>query len=293
MVQIQFLGHQAQTAGNLASNDKIVCREDGPNIVIASANPNVVYVPYYNPVVVYGTWPWAEYPPVYFSPGYFGLGALAAGVGWAWGPAWPIVPAFWGWYGVNWAMGGGIVVDGGGYSRIAYGNAAWGGGNWQHPGGVVSHGGFGGGMGAGSGAESMVLRRRKLSLKFSSQMRQSTLRTAGGSEENNAKPATGIPRMGLGRCVAGSRPVDARAHFRLALGIRSHRPEGDANLRRSFSRFREELLKTEFVDPPHQPESTLRPKARILVNVHPGGPSIKPVSCNPQPERTPPDEQPS
>jgi hypothetical protein len=129
MAQIQFLRHQAQTAGNLASNDKIVCREDGPNIVIALANPNVVYAPYYNPAVVYGTWPWAEYPPVYFSPGYFGLGPLAAGVGWAWGPAWPIVPAFWGWYGVNWATGGGIVVDGGGYSRIAYGNAAWGGGD--------------------------------------------------------------------------------------------------------------------------------------------------------------------
>jgi hypothetical protein len=153
MAQIQFLRHQAQRAGNLASNDKIVCREDGPNIAIASANPNVVYAPYYNPAVVYGTWPWAEYPPVYFSPGYFGLGPLAVGVGWAWGPAWPIVPAFWGWYGVNWATGGGIVVDGGGYSRIAYGNAAWGGGNWQHPGGGVSHGGFGGGVGAGSGQQ--------------------------------------------------------------------------------------------------------------------------------------------
>src|SRR5271169_3698429 len=150
MAQIQFLRHQAQKAGNLASNDKIVCRDEGPNIVIALANPSVIYAPYYNPAVVYGTWPWAESPPVYFSPGYFGLGPLGVGVGWAWGPAWPIVPAFWGWYGVNWGMSGGIVVDGGGYSRIAYGNAAWGGGNWQHPGGGVSHGGFGGGVGAGS-----------------------------------------------------------------------------------------------------------------------------------------------
>src|SRR5580704_5173994 len=149
MAQIQFLRHRAQKAGNLASNDKIVCRDDGHNIVIALAEPSVVYAPYYNPAVVYGTWPWAEYPPVYFSPGYFGLGPLGVGVGWAWGPAWPIVPAFWGWYGVNWGMRGGIVVDGGGYSRIAYGNAAWGGGNWQHPGGAVSHGGFGGGVGAG------------------------------------------------------------------------------------------------------------------------------------------------
>jgi len=150
MAQIQFLRHQAQKAGNLASNDKIVCRDDGPSIVIGPADPTVIYAPYYNPAVVYGTWPWAEYPPVYFSPGYFGLGPLGVGVGWAWGPAWPIVPAFWGWYGVNWGMGGGIVVDGGGYSRIAYGNAAWGGGNWQHPGGGASHGGFGGGVGAGS-----------------------------------------------------------------------------------------------------------------------------------------------
>jgi len=148
MAQIQFLRHQAQNAGNLASNDKIVCRDDGPNIVIVPAEPNVVFAPHYNPAVVYGSWPWAEYPPVYFSPAYFGVGALGVGVGWAWGPAWPIVPAFWGWYGVNWGMRS-IAVDGGGYSRIAFGNAAWGGGNWQHPGGV-SHGGFGGGMRAGS-----------------------------------------------------------------------------------------------------------------------------------------------
>ena len=79
MAQIQFLRHQAQNAGNLASNDKIVCRDDGANIVIAPSEPNVVYAPYYNPAVVYGTWPWVEYPPVYFSPAYFGVGALGVG----------------------------------------------------------------------------------------------------------------------------------------------------------------------------------------------------------------------
>jgi hypothetical protein len=45
MAQIQFLRHQAQNAGNLASNDKIVCRDDGSNIVIAPVEPNVVYAP--------------------------------------------------------------------------------------------------------------------------------------------------------------------------------------------------------------------------------------------------------
>jgi hypothetical protein len=143
MTQIQFLRHEAQKAGHLTSNDKIVCRDVGSNITIEPANPNVIYAPYYNPAVVYGTWPWAAYPPVYFSPAYYGLGTLGYDVAWAWGPAWPIVPAFWGWYGVNWGAGGGIYVNGGGYSRIAYGNAAWGGGNWQHTGGTVSHGGSG------------------------------------------------------------------------------------------------------------------------------------------------------
>jgi hypothetical protein len=151
MAQIQFLRHQAQQAGNLKSNDKIVCKDDGPNITIAPADANVMYAPYYNPAVVYGRWPWAAYPPVYFSPGYYGLGALGYDVAWAWGPAWPIVPAFWGWYGVNWGNGGGIYVNGGGYSNIAYRNAAWGGGNWRHTGGAVGHGASGSGAGIAVG----------------------------------------------------------------------------------------------------------------------------------------------
>jgi hypothetical protein len=153
MAQIQFLRHQAQKAGNLASNDKIVCRDEGPNIVIGTANPNVIYAPYYNPAVVYGTWPWAADPPVNLSPAYFGLGPIGIDSAWAWSPAWPIVPAFWGWYSVHWGTGGGIFVNGG-YSNIAYDNAAWSGGNWEHPGGAVSHGGFGGGLGSTGGGQS-------------------------------------------------------------------------------------------------------------------------------------------
>jgi hypothetical protein len=82
MAQIQFLRPQARKAGNLASNDKIVCKDDGSNIVIGLADSNVIYAPHYNPAVVYGAWPWAEYPPVYFPPSYFGLGPLGVTVGW-------------------------------------------------------------------------------------------------------------------------------------------------------------------------------------------------------------------
>ncbi|STV82416.1 membrane protein [Klebsiella michiganensis] len=37
-------------------------------IKIESTNPNVVYVPAYNPSVVYGAWPDTAYPPVYLPP---------------------------------------------------------------------------------------------------------------------------------------------------------------------------------------------------------------------------------
>ena len=41
-------------------------------------NPEVVYVPTYNPTVVYGAWPYPAYPPYYYyPPGYVAGGALA------------------------------------------------------------------------------------------------------------------------------------------------------------------------------------------------------------------------
>ncbi len=39
-------------------------------IVIESAVPDTVYVPYYNPSVVYGAWPYPAYPPYYYPPAY-------------------------------------------------------------------------------------------------------------------------------------------------------------------------------------------------------------------------------
>ena len=59
-------------------------------IVIESTNPEVIYVPTYNPTVVYGTWPYPAYPPYYYyPPGYVaGTAAISFGVGVACGMAW-------------------------------------------------------------------------------------------------------------------------------------------------------------------------------------------------------------
>jgi hypothetical protein len=149
--QIQSLRKQAASAGNLKSDNHIVVTNDGPNIAIAPADPAYLTVPYYNPAVVYGPWLYPAYPPVFFPPVYWGIGPLAIGVGWGWGPAWPIYGPLWGWYGVHWGFGGGVFINSGLYARISFGHVGWrGGGHWAHRGYVhrgFARGGFHGGHG--------------------------------------------------------------------------------------------------------------------------------------------------
>lgn len=58
-------------------------------VVIQQADPAAMYVPYYDPATVYGSWPYAEYPPYYWGyPSYIGAGVVAAGI--AFGTAWAI-----------------------------------------------------------------------------------------------------------------------------------------------------------------------------------------------------------
>ena len=70
---VQNLRQRASEAGNLQSNDQIRVEPQGQTIVIEQAAPQVIYVPYYNPTVVYGPWWWDAYPPVYWDPwpGYY------------------------------------------------------------------------------------------------------------------------------------------------------------------------------------------------------------------------------
>jgi hypothetical protein len=93
-------------------------------IVIESADPNTIYVPYYDPATVYGAWPYAAYPPYYFGyPSYIGAGVIAAGL--AFGTAWAI--GRWGNYwggGCNWGNRNLYINH---YNKISnVGN------NWQH-----------------------------------------------------------------------------------------------------------------------------------------------------------------
>ena len=103
---VQQLRQRAQQSGNLKSSEqqKVVVEEAAPQqtvIRIEPADPQVIYVPAYNPTVVYGAWAYPAYPPYYWPPPayyYPAGGALAAGVAFGVGVA--TVGAIFG--GCNW-----------------------------------------------------------------------------------------------------------------------------------------------------------------------------------------------
>jgi hypothetical protein len=106
MGAVQRMRAKAQEKGNLKSNEQIKVEtrvvESKQVIVVEQSNPQVVYVPSYDPVVVYGP-PAYPYPPIYYPPpGYYAAGmAISFGVGLAIGAAWG------GGWGYNCGWGGG------------------------------------------------------------------------------------------------------------------------------------------------------------------------------------------
>ena len=92
-------------------------------IKIEPTSPEVVYVPTYNPTVVYGSWPYPAYPPYYYyPPGYVAGGALlgfTAGV--------IVGGALWG--NCNW-RGGDVNVNVNRYNNFNKTNIS--NGNWNH-----------------------------------------------------------------------------------------------------------------------------------------------------------------
>jgi hypothetical protein len=85
MDAVQRLRGKAQANNKLTSNKQQTVtnqQEDGKQvIVITPAQPDAIYVPYYNPSVVYGGWAYPAYPPYYFgAPGYIAGGIIATGI---------------------------------------------------------------------------------------------------------------------------------------------------------------------------------------------------------------------
>lgn len=67
MDTVQGLRRRAQAGGHLSSTDQYSVYDDGRAIVV-EPRPQVVYVRYYDPYVVYGPWWWPHYRPVFWRP---------------------------------------------------------------------------------------------------------------------------------------------------------------------------------------------------------------------------------
>ena len=148
MDAIQRMRGKAKDGGKLQSNKEqkveVKTVENKTVIEIQPSNPQVVYVPSYDPVVVYGAAPAAyAYPPMYYPP--YTPGAVAAtaaisfGVGVAMGAMWGgCCHGGYGW-GCNWGGGGtaNININNNfntryGYANVNGGNRVNGGNSWQH-----------------------------------------------------------------------------------------------------------------------------------------------------------------
>jgi Protein of unknown function (DUF3300) len=142
MDAVQRMRMKAKNAGNLKSTaqQKVETKtvENKTVVVIEQAQPQVVYVPSYNPTVVYGV-PAYPYPPIaYPPPGYYAAGmAISFGVGMAMGAAWG---GGWG-YNSGWGSNNNITINNNNnfvnnsnrtnVNRPSQ-RPAGGGNNWQH-----------------------------------------------------------------------------------------------------------------------------------------------------------------
>jgi hypothetical protein len=142
MNAVQVMRRKAQEAGNLKSTPQQTVTEQDSDIDIAPADPDVVYVPAYNPWLVYGypvvAWPgWYPYPGIWFGGPYLSFG-VGFGIGWFGGFGWG-----WGHWGFDWrnhyAMyNGGRYYSG---SRTFYNRGAFARGGFARGGGFDRAGG--------------------------------------------------------------------------------------------------------------------------------------------------------
>ena len=99
MDSVQRLRQRALTAGRLVSFPEATVTAEEQIVSIEPSTPDLVYIPVYDPSVVYGDWPYPAFPPDTFP--VFADGATVVGLGCRWLSA-PIVAPLWGWHHLHW-----------------------------------------------------------------------------------------------------------------------------------------------------------------------------------------------
>ena len=144
---VQVMRRRAQAAGSLRSTPQVAVRYNADYIELAPVNPQVVYVPAYNPWMVYGE-PVAPYPgfsllgvlgDVFGAPLQYGLGVAISA----------FTSAPWGWiaWGLDW-LAHTVLFDHSDYCSYSHSVSDWG---FRHTGfhAYAGHGGWHSGFGRG------------------------------------------------------------------------------------------------------------------------------------------------
>jgi uncharacterized membrane protein YgcG len=129
MDAVQVMRQKAEQTGNLKTSSQETVQNQGSNVVIQPADPQVVYVPDYDPNLVYGY-------PVGYWPGFYPWWVV--GGPWSWGIGFGIGPFFgfgWGWggWGFDWGHRG-LLFGGHPYafrSHVFYDRNAFAHGNYR------------------------------------------------------------------------------------------------------------------------------------------------------------------
>ncbi len=106
MASIQRLRMRAYRSGNLNRLDHLRVYNDGGYVIIEPNDPALVYLPYYQPLTVYGEWGWPSYPPHYWRAprGY------SSGVSFYWGSGISVGTGFF-YSGFQWPQRHVIIYD--------------------------------------------------------------------------------------------------------------------------------------------------------------------------------------
>ena len=241
MNAVQRMRAQAKAGGKLNSNaqETVTTETQGDRnaIEIQPANPEIVYVPQYNPESIWGPPAYGYYPPLYY-PDYYGygygfypgiyiggfFGSLGWG-GWGWGPNWFNSSIYQNYYFFNHYGFHGIYGRGGVGGR----------GIWAHDPGhrlgvaypnrglATRYGGAGAGMAAGRVGGQRFATPREPSLSRANSANVANRGGVGASGAQRGAPASGTNRL---QQTPGSQP-----------GGRSAAPQGNRAPAGNWQRF--------------------------------------------------------
>jgi hypothetical protein len=128
MDSVQRLRQRAQAAGTLTPTAQQNVATQDQDILIQPRNPDVIFVPVYNATTAYGSWPYPDYPPVYFAPPptYIVSPTVIS-----FGAAVIVVEALRGWHHWDWRHHH-MVIDDRHYIALNQGRPSRTPGVWQH-----------------------------------------------------------------------------------------------------------------------------------------------------------------